>query len=190
MKTIKLGFIVVICLAFLFIGCEQNVDGGNDKDWEDFAIFWPGGFAREPLQGLPFDRYFVDGIPVKIVITDTTMLHEIFADTYSLSFNEAGNGWERDERFSDSIAKYDDKFFESRQLVTFFLAISGGGEEFKLGRTTFKDGILNININKVRIGWGPAVPIDFFAIVETKKVPSATAVYVNVTDWLGRVFTF
>ena len=161
----------------------------NGNDGGDTETFWRASWGGA-LQGLPFDRYILDSIPCKIVITDTAMLHEFFADTYSLSLNEAGNGWVRDERFSDSIAKYDDTFFESRQLVTFFLTAGGGGLEFKLAGTTYTDGILNINIDYVSIGAGIAALIEWFAIVETNAVPAGAAVYVNVTDWLGRVYTF
>ena len=161
----------------------------NDNDGGDTGTFWRASWGGA-LQGLPSDRYILDSIPSKIVITDTAMLHEFFADTYSLSLNEAGNDWVRDERFSDIIAKYDDTFFESRQLVTFFLTAGGGGLEFKLAGTTYTDGILNINIDYVSIGEGIDALIEWFAIVETNAVPADAAVYVNVTDWLGRVYTF
>ena len=158
----------------------------NDNDLDNTATFWRASWGGA-LQGLPFDRY---KIPGKIVITDTAMLQEYFSDTYSLSLNEAGNGWVRDERFSDVIAKYDDSFFESRQLVTFYLTAGGGGMEFELNGTTYIDGILNINIDYVSIGMGIAALVEWFAIVETNKVPADTAVNVNVTDWIGRVYTF
>jgi hypothetical protein len=164
----------------------------NDKEWGNTGTFWRASFGGA-LQGLPFDRYIPER---KIVITDTAMLHKFFADTYSLSLynnsiNKPGNGWVRDEHFSDTIAKYDETFFKSRQLVTFFITAGGGGTEFRLGGTTYTNGILNINIDYVSMGEsGIAAMIEWFAIIETNKVPDDTAVYVNVTDWLGRVYTF
>ena len=171
---------------------EDDKQGEDKENWDNTGTFWRASWGGA-LHGLPSDRYDRDilgSIPTKIVITDTAMLHEFFADAYSLSLNEAGNGWVRDERFSDSIAKYDDTFFESRQLATFFLTAGGGGMEFKLGGTTYKDDILNINIDYFPVGAGIAAMIEFFAIVETNKMPADTAVYVNITDWLGRVYTF
>ena len=177
----------------------------NDNDWDNTGTFWRVNFGGA-LEGLPFDRYSQDNgsasnsFPLKIVITDTAMLHDFFADTYSLSLNGAVpvQNWVRDERFSDLIAKYDDKFFESRQLVTFLLGsafLSGenlnvgrNGTEFKLGETVYTDGTLNINIDDTSTGGYTAISI-WFAIIETNIVSPDTAIYVNI-DRGGRIYTF
>ena len=180
----------------------------NDNDCDNTGTFWRASFGGA-LQGLPFDRYRLDSMPVlglgwsplKIVIIDTAMLNDFFADTYSVSLNGARpeQSWVPDERFSDIISKYDDKFFESRQLVTFFLGASSlngeslnvgrNGQQFRLGETTYTEGILNINIDYTHLGGFTVMP-DWFAIIETNIVSADTAVIVNVTDNYGRVRTF
>ena len=187
MKKMNLAIISIISLVFLFVSCNSEFDTGNSNG--DNGPFWRASWGGS-LQGIPFDRYTLDSIPGKIIITDIDILNELFADTYSLSLNEAGDDWIRDERFSDFISKYDDTYFKSRQLVTFFLTAGGGGMEFKLHGTTYTDGILNINIDYLSIGAGIAALVEWFAIIETPKVSADTAVYVNVTDWLGRIYTF
>ncbi|MDR0307414.1 MAG: hypothetical protein LBI42_11335 [Chitinispirillales bacterium] len=187
--------LVILFFAFIFAGCSLT-DDFTTPVGEDAGMFWRASWGGS-LQGLPSDRYVPDHmpldrhfLPLKIVITDIAMLHDFFADTYSLSLNEAGDGWVRDERFSDSIAKYDNTFFKSRQLVTFFLTAAGGAYEFKLTGTTYTDGTLNINIDHISIGGGHAALVEWFAIVETNKVPADAAINVNVTDEWGRVYTF
>jgi len=201
--TLLIGYAVLCGCTVDGVGNGSEREGSdvNEKPNEkpvETQTFWRASWGGA-LEGLPFDRYIPDSMPVgqfnktgKIVISDTAMLHDFFADTYSLSLNEAEDGWVRDERFSDAIAKYNDTFFESGQLVTFFLTAGGGGHEFRLTGTTYTDGILNIIINYVlpTIGGGIGAPVEWFAIIETNAVPADTAIYVNVTDWLGRVYTF
>ena len=189
----KMRFFVVFSIIsiLMFVSCEQELDTENSGQGYlssrgicgNTGTFWRASWGGA-LQGLP-------NVPNKIIITDTTMLKELFSVTYSLSLNEHGDDWVRDERFSNFISKYNDTFFESRQLVIFFLTAGGGYTEFKLNGTKYLDAILNIEIDYVQTGMdGITALVEWFAIVETIKVSVDTAVYVNVTDWLGRVNTF
>jgi len=189
MKKMYFVLIFAFVCVFMFVSCGQELGLENSESryllsrgiCGNTGTFWRASWGGA-LQGLPSN-------PCKIVITDTKTLQELFSDTYSLSLNEAGDDWFRDERFSNFIARYDDTFFESKQLVAFFLSAPGGGYEFRLDGTAYIDGILNINIYD-KEGAGIAAMVEWFAIVETDKVPADTVVYVNIKDRLGRIFTF
>ena len=93
MKKMHFVLFFVVGCAFLFLSCEVTEKPDTTISRlvgiakSDNGSLWRVGGGG--LVGLPFDQYILDSISTKIVITDTAMLNEYFADTYSVSLNEA-----------------------------------------------------------------------------------------------------
>ena len=121
----------------------------------------------------------------KVVLSSKKQVDELFSETYSLSFSEETGSYVRDNRFTDLINSYDEEFFESNELVTFILVMSGGVYHFELSKTTFKDGVLTIEVDQVFDGPGPAVVSDWFGIVEIEKIPTdyQIEIQLNGRNW-------
>jgi len=199
MKHILL--ILLGIFAFCFFGCQspneskytppnepiysQPREFGNKQQYDTarYAYFFPASFGNA-LRNLPLDHYYEPNqLPDStfILLSSEEEVHELLGETYSVSLSEDHQAWVQDDEFENVIKKYDYRFFENNQLLTFFVTAAGGGYYFELNNITYQNEILTVELNHISSGPGHGALVIWFAIVEIEKIPMETQVDIIVS---------
>jgi len=182
-----LVIVLIVPMIFLMTACSE------DTPWEQCDNFWQLDFGGE-LHEFPIQSYIPDNQPVDdfdyLVLTHTSVeqVQALFSETYSVSLSENDElPWVRDERFTDLINSFDEKFFENHFLATFVVAAAGGAYRFRVDDITMaitgdvppsNTGFF-IDVEHYAIGGGHAAIVNWFGIVPLPR-PTTTAFSVSI----------
>ena len=145
------------------------------------------------LRNLPIASYTPDHMPVPpyerlvLIHTSVEQVQALFGETYSVTPNPCG--WEQDERFTNLINSFDDKFFQNYFLATFIVTASTTGCGFEVAGIciTMSDDYphsttgFTIKLNHIAIGGGDALT-DWFGIIPLPRLTPYFSVQINVNN--------
>ena len=153
---------------------------GIENYYSDKGHFFPADYGNS-LRNLPNERYQFLGHEYDSEVLSLSGKQEVadlFSETYSVSLES--DTWVRDDRFSNLIAKYDDKFFENNQLATFFVSAAGGAYYFELNFIYYNSWDWIIELNHLSKGEGHDAIVSWFGIVEISKNANDVPVSIKI----------
>lgn len=149
-----------------------------------FMTNFGGGLENFPYY--LYGEYVPDvffGATRNIMISNRKQVNDYFSETYTKSWSNEENDWVRDNRFTDIIDKYDNKFFQNKQLVTFFAEASSSGYHFELSKVIYGNGVVTIELDNINLsGGGWHIIVNWFGIVEIEKVPLDTEIVIKINN--------
>jgi len=141
----------------------------NDVGYSEYGFIypWDGGSVYD------------NGI---LLISSKKDVDELFGEVYSFSYVE-GQGFIPNDNFQNVISKYDEEFFETRQIITFVIARGSPAQLWELENLTYQNGILTVGLNYLNRPIGaPGVVVYDFVILETYKVPVDAAIEIEMLN--------
>lgn len=184
-KSARIFSLTLIGIVML---CFSGCNGSNDTPTTT-AYF----FIAEELRNFPQDSYVYDYYPVQsyesnaIVLSSKQEIDDLFGATYSATWSIYHDIWLRNEHFTDVINKFDDEYFESNQVLTFFATAAGSTNYFKLKKINYQTGKLIVNLDHLStvedIALGSGTRVSYFSIIEIEKIEPTTQIEIKI---LGR----
>ena len=132
----------------------------------------------------PWDGWsaYDDGV---LLISGKEEVDELFGEVNSFSYVE-GQGFIPNDNFQNVISKYDEEFFETRQILTFFIDRASPAHLLELDNIIYQNGILTVGLNSLYRQFlpTPGVVVRDFVILEIYKVPVDAIIEIEIVNWM------
>ena len=148
-----------------------------------FMTFFGGGLANYPWEkwGTNSENPMQHD-QSKVLISNKAQADYYFGGIYSQTWSTLDNQFVRDDRFTDIVNRYDEQFFQSKQVITFFIDAADSGCYFEFVGASYCNGVVTIVIDqKSSDEVGACVIVPWFAIVEVEKLPADTEILLTTS---------